>query len=54
MSDRHHRIPYYYWKGLSSPTIDYFDGAVVSWSIGTVPDADLVNTMLDNAIKTLR
>jgi transposase InsO family protein len=36
-----------------SPLIDCFDGLVVSWSIGTRPDAELVNTMLDAAIKTL-
>ena len=33
-----------------SPMIDYFDGLVVSWTISTRPDADLVNTMLDAAI----
>jgi putative transposase len=33
-----------------SPMIDCFDGLVVSWSIGTRPDAELVNTMLDAAI----
>ncbi len=32
--------------------IDYFDGLVVSRSIGTCPDAELVNTMLDAAIET--
>lgn len=37
-----------------SPIIDCFDGLVVSWTIGTRPDAQLVNTMLDNAIDTLR
>lgn len=36
-----------------SPMIDCFDGLVVSWTIGTRPDADLVNTMLDEAIETL-
>ena len=38
-------------KVYLSPMIDYFDGLVVSWSIGTRPDADLVNTMLDAAIE---
>lgn len=33
-----------------SPMIDCFDGMVVSWSIGTRPNAELVNTMLDAAI----
>ena len=33
--------------------IDRFDGMVVSWSIGTRPDAKLVNTMLDSAIETV-
>ena len=36
-----------------SPIIDCFDGLPVSWTIGTSPDAELVNTMLDNAIETL-
>lgn len=36
-----------------SPMIDCFDGMVVSWSIGTSPDAELVNTMLDAAIETV-
>ena len=36
-----------------SPIIDCFDGLPVSWTIGTSPDADLVNTMLDNAINKL-
>ncbi len=33
--------------------IDCFDGMVVSWSIGTSPDAELVNGMLDAAIETV-
>jgi len=33
--------------------IDCFDGLVVSWSISTRPDAELVNTMLDAAIVTV-
>ena len=33
--------------------IDCFDGLVISWSIGTNPDADLVNTMLDSAVETV-
>ena len=40
-------------KVYLSPTIDCFDGLVVSWTIGTRPDADLVNTMLDAAIETV-
>ena len=36
-----------------SPIIDCFDGLPVSWTIGTSPDADLVNTMLDAAISKL-
>lgn len=40
-------------KVYLSPVIDCFDGLVVSWSIGTRPDADLVNTMLDAAIETV-
>ncbi|WP_250981549.1 IS3 family transposase [Rahnella sp. CG8] len=36
-----------------SPVVDCFDGKVVSWSIGTRPNAQLANTMLDGAISTL-
>ena len=40
-------------KVYLSPIIDCFDGLVVSWSLGTSPDAELVNTMLDTAIETI-
>ncbi|WOD12955.1 IS3 family transposase [Pseudomonas sp. NyZ704] len=40
-------------KVYLSPIIDCFDGKVVSWSIGTRPDAQLVNSMLDTATSTL-
>jgi transposase InsO family protein/transposase-like protein len=40
-------------KVYLSPMIDCFDGLVISWSIGTRPDAELVNTMLDAAIETV-
>ncbi|CAJ0785138.1 Putative transposase InsK for insertion sequence element IS150 [Ralstonia chuxiongensis] len=40
-------------KVYLSPMIDCFDGKVVSWSIGTRPDAQLVNSMLEGAISTL-
>lgn len=40
-------------KEYLSPIVDCFDGIVISWTIGTSPNADLVNTMLDNAIYTL-
>ncbi|EJZ6323015.1 IS3 family transposase, partial [Salmonella enterica] len=33
--------------------VDCFDGKVVSWSLGTRPNAELANTMLDGAISTL-
>ena len=36
-----------------SPIIDCFDGLPVSWTIGTSPSAELVNTMLDEAILSL-
>ena len=36
-----------------SPILDCFDGLVISWTIGTSPDAELVNIMLDEAIETL-
>ena len=38
-------------KVYLSPMIDCFDGLVVSLTIGTRPDSDLVNTMLDGAIE---
>jgi putative transposase len=40
-------------KVYLSPIIDCFDGLVISWTIGTHPDAELVNTMLDAAIETV-
>ena len=40
-------------KVYLSPMIDCFDGLVVSWTIGTHPNADLVNTMLDAAIESV-
>jgi len=40
-------------KVYLSPIIDCLDGKLVSWTIGTSPDAELVNTMLDDAISTL-
>jgi putative transposase len=40
-------------KVYLSSIIDCFDGMAVSWTIGTSPDADLVNTMLDVAISNL-
>ena len=40
-------------KVYLSPMIDCFDGMAVSWSIGTSPDAGMVNSMLDSAISTL-
>ena len=40
-------------KVYLSPIIDCFDGMVVSWTIGTNTDAQLVNTMLDAAIETV-
>ena len=40
-------------KVYLSPVIDCFDGMAVSWSIGTSPDAEMANSMLDNAISTL-
>lgn len=36
-----------------SPIIDCFDGTVVSWTAGGSPNAELVNTMLDQAIAHL-
>ena len=44
-------FPFRYWL---KHIIDCFDGAAVSWTIGTSPNADLVNTMLDFAIQSLK
>lgn len=41
-------------KVYLSPMIDCFDGLVVSWSIGTSPNAELVNSMLDSTIASLK
>ena len=40
-------------KVYLSPILDCFDGMVVSWSIGTRPDAELVNSILDAAIEKI-
>jgi transposase InsO family protein len=40
-------------KVYLSPIIDYFDGLVISWTIGTSSDADLVNTMLDATVEPI-
>ncbi len=37
-----------------SPMVDCFDGAVVSWTISTSPNAELVNKMLDKAVFILQ
>lgn len=41
-------------KVYLSPIIDCLDGMPVSWTVGTSPNAKLANTMLKQAIKTLR
>lgn len=41
-------------KVYLSPMIDCFDGMPVCWTISTSPDAELVNTMLDDAISVLK
>ena len=40
-------------KVYLSPIVDCFDGFLVTWNIGTSPDATLVNTMLYDAIQLL-
>ncbi len=40
-------------KVYLSPIVDFFDGMIPAWRISTTPDANLVNLMLDDAIKTL-
>lgn len=41
-------------KVYLSPMIDCFDGMPVTWTIGTSPNAELVNTMLDKAVSQLK
>ena len=41
-------------KVYLSPVIDCFDGLPVTWTIGTSPNATLVNNMLDQAVATLK
>lgn len=41
-------------KVYLSPIIDCYDGLPVTWTIGTRPNAELVNTMLDQAISSLK
>lgn len=41
-------------KVYLSPIVDCFDGMLPVWTIGTSPNASLVNRMLDKAISTLR
>ena len=40
-------------KFYLSPIVDCFDGALPSWTISASPNAELVNTMLDNGIASL-
>ena len=40
-------------KVYLSPIVDCFDGLVVSWTIGTSPNSELVTSMLDAAILCL-
>lgn len=41
-------------KVYLSPVVDCFDGLIVSWTIGTSPNADMANSMLDLATATLK
>ena len=41
-------------KVYLSPAIDCYDGMPVAWTIGTSPNASLVNTMLDSVISQLK
>jgi len=41
-------------KVYFSPVVDCFDGLIVAWNTSTTPDAVLVNTMIDEAIATLK
>ena len=40
-------------KVYLSPLVDCYDGMVISWSIGTSPNAELANSMLRNGIAKL-
>ena len=40
-------------KVYLSPMLDCFDGKIVTWTVGTSPDAELTNTMLDEAVLVL-
>ena len=40
-------------KVYLSPLVDCFDGMIISWAVGTSPNAELVNSMLDNTINNL-
>ena len=40
-------------KVYLSPLVDCYDGMVISWSIGTSPNAELANSMLKNGIIAL-
>ncbi|EGB59955.1 transposase [Escherichia coli M863] len=33
--------------------VGYFNGKIVSWSLSTPPDAELVNTILNNVVEML-
>ncbi|MEE0955608.1 MAG: IS3 family transposase [Eubacterium sp.] len=41
-------------KVYLSPIIDCYDGLPTAWTIGTSPSAELVNTMLEEAVLTLK
>ena len=41
-------------KVYLSPIVDCFDGMIPAWRVSTTPDAHLVNSMVDDAIGTLR
>ena len=41
-------------KVYLSPMIGCFDSAIVSWTIGASPNAELTNSMLDQAVLTLK
>ncbi len=41
-------------KVYLSPMLDCFDGYLITWKIGLYPNADLVNSMLDETIERLK
>jgi transposase InsO family protein len=46
-------FPYQQARYTFSPVIDCFDGMVVTHTLSTSPNAEMANTMLEEAVSTL-